>query len=92
MEPPNSRKGAQRLAGRIACLNRFISRSVVRSLPFFKALKSTEVFQWGQAQQHAFEEMKEYLIQLTTLEPPSPWAPLLLYVSTSQSTISPALV
>jgi hypothetical protein len=27
MEPPNSRKGAQRLAGRLASLNRFISRS-----------------------------------------------------------------
>jgi hypothetical protein len=27
MEPPNSKKGAQRLAGRLASLNRFISRS-----------------------------------------------------------------
>jgi hypothetical protein len=27
MEPPKSRKGAQRLAGRLASLNRFISRS-----------------------------------------------------------------
>jgi ribonuclease HI len=27
MEPPNSKKRAQRLAGRLASLNRFISRS-----------------------------------------------------------------
>jgi hypothetical protein len=27
MEPPKSRKGAPRLAGRVASLNRFISRS-----------------------------------------------------------------
>jgi hypothetical protein len=47
MEPPNSKKGAQRLAGRLASLNRFISRSVERNLPFFEILKSAEVFQWG---------------------------------------------
>jgi hypothetical protein len=48
MEPPKSRKGAQRLTGRLASLNRFISRSAERNLPFFKVLKSAEVFQWGQ--------------------------------------------
>jgi hypothetical protein len=40
MEPPNSKKGAQRLAGRLASLNRFISRSAERNLPFFEILKS----------------------------------------------------
>jgi hypothetical protein len=58
MEPPNSKKGAQRFAGRLASLNRFISRSVERNLPFFEILKSVEVFQWGPAQQKAFEELK----------------------------------
>jgi hypothetical protein len=50
MEPPNSRKGAQRLAGRLASLNRFISRSAESNLPFFEVLKSAEVFQWGPPQ------------------------------------------
>jgi hypothetical protein len=45
MEPPKSRKGAQRLTGRLASLNRFISRSAERNLPFFEVLKSAEVFQ-----------------------------------------------
>jgi hypothetical protein len=40
MESLKSRKGAQRLAGRLASLNRFISRSVERNLPFFEVLKS----------------------------------------------------
>jgi hypothetical protein len=31
MAPPNSKKGAQRLAGRLASLNRFISRSAERN-------------------------------------------------------------
>jgi hypothetical protein len=44
MEPPNSRKGAHRLAGRLASLNIFISRSAERNLPFFEVLKSAKVF------------------------------------------------
>jgi hypothetical protein len=80
------------LAGRLTSLNRFISRSTERNLPFFEILKSVEVFQWGLAQQKAFEDLKQYLIDLTTLTPPSPGAPLLLYVAASHSTVSVALV
>jgi hypothetical protein len=92
MEPPSTKKGAQRLAGRLASLNRFISRSAEINLPFFEILKSAEVFQWGQAQQKAFEELKQYLIDLTTLTPPVPRAPLLLYMAASHSAVSAALV
>jgi hypothetical protein len=92
MEPPSTKKGAQRLAGRLASLNRFISRSAKRNLPFFEILKSAEVFQWGPAQQKAFEELKQYLIDLTTLTPPAPGAPLLLYVAASHYAVSAALV
>jgi hypothetical protein len=92
MVPPNSKKGAQRLAGRLASLNRFISRSAERNLPFFEILKSAEVFQWGPAQQRAFEELKQYLIDLTTLTPPSSGALLLLIVAASHAAFSAALV
>jgi hypothetical protein len=60
MEPPSTKKGAQWLAGRFASLNRFISRSAERNLPFLEILTSAEVFQWGPAQQKAFEELKQY--------------------------------
>jgi hypothetical protein len=73
-------------------LNRFISRSGERNLPFFEILKSAEVFQWVPAQQKAFEKLKQYVIDLTTLTPPSPGAPLLLYVAASHSAVSVALV
>jgi ribonuclease HI len=92
MEPPSTKKGTQRLAGRLASLNRFISRSAERNLPFFEIQKSAKVFQWGPAQQKAFEELKQYLIDITTLTPPAPEAPLLLYVATSHSAMSAALV
>jgi hypothetical protein len=39
MEEPKTKKDIQKLNGRVAALNRFISRSAERSLPFFKALK-----------------------------------------------------
>jgi ribonuclease HI len=92
MEPPSTKKGAQQLTGRLASLNRFVSRSAERNLPFFEVLKSAEVFQWGPIQQKAFEELKQYLIDLTTLTPPVLGAPLLLYVAASHSAVSAALV
>jgi hypothetical protein len=92
MEPPKSRKGAQRLTGRLTSLNRFISRSAERNLSLFEVLKSAEVFQWGPTQQKAFEELKQYLIELTTLTPPLSGTPLLLYVAASHAAVSAALV
>jgi hypothetical protein len=80
------------LAGRLTSLNRFISRSAERNLPFFEILKLAEVFQWGLAQQKAFEELKQYLIDLTTLTPPSSGTPLLLYVAASHTAVSATLV
>jgi hypothetical protein len=37
MAEPQNKKDVQRLTGRIAALNRFISKSAEHSLPFFKA-------------------------------------------------------
>jgi hypothetical protein len=92
MEPLKSRKGAQRLAGTLASLNKFISKFAQRSLPFFKVLKSVEVFQWRLAQWQAFKDLIGYLTKLTTLSPPMVGVPLLLYVLASWSTLSAALV
>jgi hypothetical protein len=80
------------LIGRLTSLNRFISRSAERNLPIFELLKSVDVFQWESTQQKAFEELKQYLIELTTLTPPSSGAPLLLYVAASHVAVSAALV
>jgi ribonuclease HI len=76
----------------LASLNRFISRSAERNLPFFEVLKSAEIFQWGPTQQKAFEELKHYLIELTTLTPPSSGTPLILYVAASHAAVSATLV
>jgi hypothetical protein len=61
-------------------------------LSILEVLKSAEVFQWGPVQQKAFKDLKQYLIQLTTLTPPSSGAPLLLYVAASHVAVSAVLV
>jgi hypothetical protein len=59
MEASRTTKQLQRLIGRIAALNRFISRSTDKCLPFFKILR--KVFTWGEECEEAFGKLKEYL-------------------------------
>jgi len=92
MKPPASKKQVQKLTGRLAALNRFISRSAETGLPFFRILQSSDHFEWGHEQQQAFDELKQYLTKLTTLSKPSPSATLMLYLATSPTTVSAVLV
>ncbi|KAL0430947.1 UNVERIFIED_CONTAM: Transposon Ty3-I Gag-Pol polyprotein [Sesamum radiatum] len=61
MQPPSTTKEVQKLAGRTAALNRFISRSSDKGLPFFKVLKKVDDFSWTEQCQTAFENLKKYL-------------------------------
>jgi len=92
MEEPKSIRDVQKLTGRIAALNRFIPRSADRSLPFFKVLRSSQKFEWGEQQREAFNSLKEYLQNITKLTSPDPKEILLLYTSASQKAVSAALV
>jgi hypothetical protein len=92
MAPPQSTKDILRLIGRLAALNRFISRSAERSLPFLKMLRGAKDFTWGPEQAAAFESLKQYLSDLVTLTCRNPALPLLLYIAGSPSTVSVALV
>jgi hypothetical protein len=85
-------KDVQKLTGRVAAHNRFIPRAVERSLPFFQVLRSSKNFQWSEAQKQAFQEIKDYLSNMTKLCPPEPKLPLLLYLSASNSVVSVVLV
>jgi ribonuclease HI len=92
MEPPSTKKGAQRLAGRLASLNRFISRSAEKKSAILRNTKVIRSLSMGPGTTKAFEELKQYLIDLTTLTPPVLGTPLLLYVAASYSAVSAALV
>jgi hypothetical protein len=92
MEKPKTKKDIQKLNGRVASLNRFISRSTERSLPFFKALKGKGKIEWGPEQSKAFAELNEYIEKMVILSLPSLSEPLFLYVAASKAAVSVALV
>ena len=70
MAPPRNVKEVQQLTGRMAALNRFLSRSTVRGLPFFRILKAPKDFHWTEECQKAFTDLKAYLAELPTLTVP----------------------
>jgi hypothetical protein len=92
MEEPNTKKDIHKLSGRVVALNRFISRSAERSLPFFKALKGKGKIEWVLEKSKAFAELKAYIVEMAILSPPLPSEPLYLYVVASKAAVSAALV
>ena len=52
MEPPRNIKEVQSLTGRVVALNRFVSTTTDKCLPFFKVLK--KAFEWTDECQKAF--------------------------------------
>lgn len=61
VEPAEVDKKVQHLTGKVAVLNRFVSRSVERCLPFFKTFKWPKNFKWIDECHATFEELKCYL-------------------------------
>jgi hypothetical protein len=92
MVEPSTKKKVQKLTGRIAALNRFISKSAKCSLPFFKALRSTYNLEWGPKQSKAFQQLKSYLASNLMVTVLGLDAPLLLYVAALDHAISGVLV
>jgi Reverse transcriptase (RNA-dependent DNA polymerase) len=58
MDPPKNLKKLQSLTGRLAALNRFITKSGEVCLPFFKTMKRSSKFEWTNDCQAAFDRIK----------------------------------
>ena len=67
MKPPQNIKEAQSLTGRVAALNRFVSKATDKCLPFFRVLK--KAFEWTDDCQRAFQDLKAYLTTAPLLSP-----------------------
>ena len=80
----------QSLNGRVAALNRFVSKTTDKCLPFFKKLKG--VFEWTDKCQKTFEELKVYLASPPLLSPSKPGEELFLYLAVSPTTVNSALI
>ncbi|KAL5576344.1 hypothetical protein UlMin_018043 [Ulmus minor] len=92
MEPPRKIKEVQRLTGRIAALNRFISRATDRCKPFFQALRKGKDFIWIADCEQSFQELKSYLGKPPLLSKPHEGDSLILYLAVSKGAVSSALV
>ena len=88
--PPGNVKEVQSLNGKVAALNRFMSRATDKCLPFFRTLKKS--FEWIAECQQAFEELKAYLSALPLLSPSQPSEELFLYLAISPAAVSAALI
>lgn len=92
MAQPRTRKEVQSLTGRVAALNRFISKATDRCLPFFKALKGNKkIVDWTHKCTAAFESLKIHLGQALILSKPEVGDILSLYLSVSSSAVSSVL-
>ena len=92
MSSPKFVKEIQRLTGRITALNRFISRSVDKCLPFFKLLRNSTRFIWDGQCEKAFANLKPHLSSPLLLVSPEMGEKLYLYLAASEKTLATVLV
>ena len=90
LEPSKTIKEVQSLNGKIAALNRFVSKVTDKCLIFFHTLRKS--FEWTDVCQKAFEELKKYLSSPPLLSLSKPGEELYLYLGISQAVVSAALV
>ena len=90
MSSPKTTKEVQSLTGRVAALNRFVSKATNKYLPFFKTLK--KVFAWTEECETAFQELKHYLSNPPLLSLSKEGEDLFLYLAVSVTAVSAALI
>ena len=91
---PTTKTELQSLLGKINFIRRFISNLSERVLSFSPLwkLKNDQEFKWGDVQQKAFEEIKEYMKCPPVLVPPQQGKPFKLYISVDDKTIGSAVM
>ena len=92
IQSPSRTKEVQSLTGRVAALNRFISKATDKWLPFFYSLKGNKKFLWDDKCKQVFRVLKEYLGKSLLLSKPVEGEPLFHYLAISEYTVSGALV
>ena len=90
MALPRNVNEVQNLNGKIAALNRFVSRATDKCLPFFRTLKRS--FRWTAKCQQEFEELKAYLSSPLLLSLSQPGEELFLYLAISPTAVNATLV
>ena len=90
IKPPQNIEEVQSLIGRVATLNRFVSKATDKCLPFFKVLK--KAFEWMNECQRAFRDLKEYLTTTPLLSLSVLGEDLYMYLAVTPYAVSLALI
>jgi hypothetical protein len=90
MQSPKTTKQLQQLTGRLATLNKFISRSTDKCLPFFKIVR--KAFNWTDECEEAFFNLKAYLTSPSLLSRTIPGEVIFIYLVVTPTAISAALI
>ncbi|GJV45233.1 reverse transcriptase domain-containing protein [Tanacetum coccineum] len=88
-------KDVHKLNRKLASLNRFLSKSAKKSLPFFKTLKKCTKksdFQWTQEAEVAFKHIKKLIAELPMLTAPKEKEELIIYLAAAKEAISAVLM
>ncbi|GKA49153.1 reverse transcriptase domain-containing protein, partial [Tanacetum coccineum] len=92
---PHTIKEVQSLNGKLASLNKFLSKSAKKSLPLFKTLRKCikkSDFHWTPEAEQAFKQLKQHLSELPLLVAPNPKEELIVYLAASYGAISAVLM
>ena len=92
MPSPKTKREVQRLTGRVAALNRFISRSTEKCLPFYDTLKANKKFEWSEECEKAYQQLKHYLATPLVLAKQVEGEPLFLFITVSATAVSGVLI
>ena len=92
LKSPSLIKEVQSLTRWLAALNRFLSKSADKSLPFFRTLKGGKKYEWTQECEKAFEELKRYLREIPLLTRPEAGEVLYMYLGVSEAALSAVLL
>ncbi|GKE31094.1 reverse transcriptase domain-containing protein [Tanacetum coccineum] len=95
MPSPRNLKQMQRLSGKLAALNRFLSKEAEKALPCLDTLKkctNKKDFYWTTEAEEAFQAMKKLIAELPTLMAPEKEEELMVYLSAANEAVSVVLL
>nr|GEY31524.1 reverse transcriptase domain-containing protein [Tanacetum cinerariifolium] len=91
---PRCLKDVQKINGKLASLNRFLSKSAEKSLPFFKTLKKytkKSDFHWTAKAKTTFKQMKKVIAELPMLTALKEKEELIVYLAAAKEAINAIL-
>ena len=92
LQPSRNLKEAQKLTGMMVALNRFISRSADRCMPFFLLINKWKGFEWTEECAQAFQQLKDYLSHLPIVSRPEADEVLFAYIAVASHFVSLVLI